>query len=238
MHRLWGEQGDPVSDSWPLAWPYRNIIRSPNRSYRIPGGFCQRKLLQIHHRIHRLHFYATTATGRGSIPRFYIVRDLTHNITLCRRRHHASEVWISLSRHALSAMYPGVNPVVWRSDAIPQVGLDGTDGLYGNDVSGWRVVKGIFQKLANIESFGIGRHFYRPNPSAQQRWWSRHVGCYARHVGCSMITWNAAAGRQILSERRNAVVCVFHCCFCCCAVMSSNRAVSQSEQGWHKAIKH
>jgi hypothetical protein len=33
----------------------------------------------------------------------------------------------SYSRHDLSAMYPGVKSVVWRIDAIPQVGLDGVN---------------------------------------------------------------------------------------------------------------
>jgi hypothetical protein len=69
----------------------------------------------------------TAATGRGSIPRFYCHRSkYTWHSTLCRRRHHAGEVWIhvALFIDALSAMYPGVKPVVWRSDAIPEVGLD------------------------------------------------------------------------------------------------------------------
>jgi hypothetical protein len=44
----------------------------------------------------------------------------------------------SSSRHYLSAMYPGVKPVVWRSDAIPQVSLDG----YGRShcISRWFIL--------------------------------------------------------------------------------------------------
>jgi hypothetical protein len=53
----------------------------------------------------------------------------TLHCTLCRRRHHASEVWIAFFLDTLSqlhhtCMHPGVKSAVWRSDAIPQVGLD------------------------------------------------------------------------------------------------------------------
>jgi hypothetical protein len=37
------------------------------------------------------------------------------------------KVWIALilDSHALSARHPGVKSLVWRSDVIPQVSLDG-----------------------------------------------------------------------------------------------------------------
>jgi hypothetical protein len=53
----------------------------------------------------------------AALPRFYCHR-CTHHI-----------VHSSYSRHAQLAMYPGVMPVVWRSDTIPQVGLDARHAL-------------------------------------------------------------------------------------------------------------
>jgi hypothetical protein len=52
------------------------------------------------------------------------------NITHCRCLHYCVGDGInparsnSSSRHDLSTMYPGVKSIVWRSDAILQVGLD------------------------------------------------------------------------------------------------------------------
>jgi hypothetical protein len=88
----------------------------------IPGGFCQRKPIQIHHRIHRFISMRPAASARGRIPRFYCHRS-THYIVMCRRGLN------SYSQHALSAMYPGVKSVVWLSDVIPQVGLDARHAL-------------------------------------------------------------------------------------------------------------
>jgi hypothetical protein len=48
-----------------------------------------------------------------------IVIDL--HTTLCRQHHPASEVWIAL---ILDTLICHAKSVVWRSDAIPQVGLD------------------------------------------------------------------------------------------------------------------
>jgi hypothetical protein len=64
----------------------------------------------------------TAASGLGSMPHFYCHRS-TH-CTSCQRGLNSS-----YSRHALSAMYPGVKSLVSRSDAIPQVGLDATWGM-------------------------------------------------------------------------------------------------------------
>jgi hypothetical protein len=78
------------------------------------------------------HFKYTEADSHSQIlfvvtTRALVTSDLTskNNTLLCRRRHHASENQL-FSRHGLSAMYPGVMSVVWRSDAIHQVGLDGS----------------------------------------------------------------------------------------------------------------
>jgi hypothetical protein len=60
----------------------------------------------------------------GSIPRFYCHRSTHYTV------HCAGDVCMpaglnsSYSRLGLSAMYPGVKSVVWRSDTLPRVGLD------------------------------------------------------------------------------------------------------------------
>jgi hypothetical protein len=37
--------------------------------------------------------------------------------------------------------------------------------------------------------------------SPLQRWWRRHVGCYARHAGCYAVTGSAAGGCQDLAQK-------------------------------------
>jgi hypothetical protein len=61
----------------------RAKVEFPSKPCRIPGGFCQRKLLQVTAgEIGR--FSMRAATGRGSIPRVYCHRS-THYVhcTLC-----------------------------------------------------------------------------------------------------------------------------------------------------------
>jgi hypothetical protein len=48
---------------------------------------------------------------------------------------------------------------------------------------------------AGLTEAASGRHFSLPDiGSPLQCWWRRHVGCYARRVGCCAITRSAAEG--------------------------------------------
>jgi hypothetical protein len=73
-------------------WMYRQFFENKitgHASCRIPGCFCQCKLLQI-----SAEYIAWFSMRQHTFAS--IVIDL--HATLCRRRHHASDVWCTLCR--------------------------------------------------------------------------------------------------------------------------------------------